>query len=453
MTGPVEGGIHGWAFGATTLDLRQWEYVQEEYLLEGRARPFRLRPGTTMEPDGRWQAEPLDPVPYRTRIVVLRPLDADRFNGTVVIHWNNVSAGYDLVDDSIEVLESGSSLVAVTTQHVGVQGLPPMRRGLAHWDPGRYKSLEIPNDDLSFDIFTQAALAVGPERRHRGVDPMAGLPVRTLVGEGSSQSAGRLATYANALQPMEPVFDAFLLLLYFGTATPLDLGDTVVNLADGSYEERRRQLLRGAHRIRDDAATPVMIVNSELEAAAVYHVRQPDTPSFRLWEAAGTAHTSRPSQLDRSERHRRDGIPTLAPPEGMNNVSLTPLFEAARHHVRRWAQDGTPPPIQPRIDIEGDPPLIVRDELGLATGGIRLPQVEVPLAVHSAAPMGVDVVSWLSGSSRPLTEKQLAARYPDRATYQHQFEEAAHGAVGAGVLLPRDAEIAIATARAEEILR
>jgi hypothetical protein len=435
------------------LDLERWGYVEEEFFLHGRAQRFQLAPGTAMGIDGRWDAVPVDVASYRTRMLVLRPREPGRFNGHVIVHWNNVSAGYDLIDDSVEIVASGSARVAVTTQRVGLDGLPPTPQGLKQWDPTRYGDLDIEDDDLSFDIFTQAARCVGPARQAGGVDPMAGLPVRTITAEGSSQSAARLATYVNAVHPLDPVFNAFLLLLYMGTATPPDVGEWVLNLGDGSYEDRRRKLLHGAHRIRDDVPARVMIVNSELESTAFYPVRQPDSGIFRLWEAAGTAHTSRPSQLDRAPRLRRDGIPSRPPLEGMNDVCLTPLFEAARRHLRRWAEGGAPPPSGPRIDISGDPATIARDDWDIAIGGIRLPGVEAPLAVHSALPLGPDVVSWLSGSSTPLPPAQLRARYGDLDGYLEQLRAATAAAVQAGILLSRDAdgELTAATEHAREL--
>lgn len=123
-----------------------------------------------------------------------------------------------------------------TTQKVGVEGLTPVNQGLASWDPQRYGTLSIPGDDYSFDVFTQAARAVGPSRSRQSVNPMGGLEVLHVVGQGASQSAGRLATYVNAIQPLSRAFDGFILTIYFGRGTPLEVGDTVVNInqpADG----------------------------------------------------------------------------------------------------------------------------------------------------------------------------------------------------------------------------
>ena len=49
VTGPVEGGSHGWAFGGPTVDFAQYGFVSEEFFLEGTAVRYRLQDGTTLE--------------------------------------------------------------------------------------------------------------------------------------------------------------------------------------------------------------------------------------------------------------------------------------------------------------------------------------------------------------------------------------------------------------------
>ena len=112
--------------------------------------------------------------------------------------------------------------------------------------------------------------------------------MRKLVAQGASQSAGRLAAYVNAVHPKVRVFDGFLLFIYFGSPTALEVGDEVVDLADPNILNR----VRSTARLRDDTGTPILVVNSELEGIACYPVRQQDTDSFRYWETAGTSHTA-----------------------------------------------------------------------------------------------------------------------------------------------------------------
>jgi hypothetical protein len=94
--------------------------------------------------------------------------------------------------------------------------------------------------------------------------------------------------------------------------------------------------------------------------------------------------------------------------------------------------------VQPRIDFAGDPPEVVRDEHGIARGGIRLPQVEVPIAQNSAIPVADDIFSVLYGSSVPFSKALLRELYGDAATFVARFEEAARAAEKVGVLLSRD---------------
>ncbi len=277
VTGPITGGNKGWPFAASTLDVAAYGYTEAEYLLEGTATRYRLAPGAQLTRDGHWKAEPAGTAPFRTRLLVYRPKDGARFNGTVVLTWNNVTAGHDLFGaESLELFEGGYALACLTTQKVGIDGLPPVRQGLATWDPQRYGTLSIPSDDYSYDIFTQGALALGKHRKPQGVDPMAGLAVERIVAQGASQSAGRLGTYVNAIQPLTNAFDGFILAIYFGTGSPLEVGDAVVNI-NAAPTMRASDRLRGGNLLRDDLGVPVFVVNSELEAIACYGVRQPDS--------------------------------------------------------------------------------------------------------------------------------------------------------------------------------
>jgi len=117
------------------------------------------------------------------------------------------------------------------------------------------------------------------------------------------------------------------------------------------------------------------------------------------------------------------------------------------HHMRAWVADRTPPPIQPRIEFEVDPPEISRDEHGIARGGIRLPQVDVPIAHNSAQPRTPDNFGRLGGSCEPFDREKLRALYGDQVGYLTRFEQAAATAEMAGVILPRDALSMVAEAK------
>ena len=71
--------------------------------------------------------------PYKTRLVVVRPVDPAGFNGTVIVLWNNVSAGYENFTggDSPEVFESGYAYVAVSASGSGCTASPAIPRASA----------------------------------------------------------------------------------------------------------------------------------------------------------------------------------------------------------------------------------------------------------------------------------------------------------------------------------
>src|SRR6187397_2162378 len=128
VSGPITGGTHGRPFGRPLVDLDQHGYVESEWFLDGDATKYRLVGEMTR--DGRWTAEPAGTAPYRTRMVVYRPADASQFNGSVLLNWNNVTAGYDLFGgESLEILEGGYAFVGLTVQKVGIVGLEPANQG------------------------------------------------------------------------------------------------------------------------------------------------------------------------------------------------------------------------------------------------------------------------------------------------------------------------------------
>ncbi len=463
ITGPVTGGAHGWAFGASVTDLAEHGYDETEYFLEGVASRYRLTNDTSGPDagytfDGRWPVEVAATLPYRTRMVVRRPTDPSRANGTLIVSWNNVSNGYDaVVPLTPEVFDAGHTWVGVTAQKAGIDGFPfgePM--GLRTWDPTRYGDLSIPDDDLSYDVFTQAAAALGPERAADGVDPLAGIVVERLVATGISQSAKRLLTYYNAIHPVVGLFDAFFLIVSMGNGTRIS-SETPGPRLDEIPEQFTaivNLLPYSSHIVRTDLDTPVLVLNSESEVIKHAPVRQPDTDVYRLWEVTGSAHTSGATRDEGAARVVRDfGAPKInpnIPPSARpNECSWGPAHEAALAHLQRWMTDRVAPPSLPRVEVAGEPLRVVRDELGNGLGGVRMPYLEVPTAAHRGE--SLDDNPDLSGESVPFTAEQLHVLYPDHDTYVGRFDAAVQQAVDAGYVLPRDAARLRADARATDV--
>ena len=91
-------------------------------------------------------------------------------------------------------------------------------------------------------------------------------------------------------------------------------------------------------------------------------------------------------------------------------------------------------------------PQVVRDDNGIARGGIRLPQVEVPLAHNSAIQQSPDVFSRLVGFHKAFPVEKIRELYGNRDTYLDRYAEATRAAEGAAVILPRDVDPLLAEA-------
>src|SRR5262249_45170901 len=121
ITGPIAGPPF---IPSTSFDLTAEGYVEEEFFVEGTATAYTS--AGVLGSDGRWPATPAATAPYKTRIVVRRPANPRRFNGTVVVEWLNVSGGLDAAPDWIfahtMLMRDGYTWVGVSAQFVGIEG-------------------------------------------------------------------------------------------------------------------------------------------------------------------------------------------------------------------------------------------------------------------------------------------------------------------------------------------
>src|SRR4029453_2253355 len=168
VTGPVTAGTHDGPFNAMPSGLAdRYGYVEQEYFLEGDATAYSVQ-GEQGE-DGAWDVTEAGTAPYKTRVIVRRPADAEDFSGTVYVEWLNVTAGIDGDPDFglnyPVILGDGSAYVGGPAQRAGLEGggvlaVPGVpARALKQWDPERYGDLVHPGDQYSYDMYSQAAQA------------------------------------------------------------------------------------------------------------------------------------------------------------------------------------------------------------------------------------------------------------------------------------------------------
>ncbi len=437
ISGPLTGGT-GKAFlgEATTSDLETAGYRESEFFASGTARSYEMVGERTT--NGRWQVRPKESAKYRTRIVVRIPRDPSRFNGALLVEWLNVSGGLDASPDftymHTELTRSGYAWVGVSAQQIGVSGGTPVvpvagvpAGGLRGIDPARYKSLRHPGDQYALDIFTQIGRAL---RAPGPVDPLGGLRPERVAAIGESQSAFELTTYLDAIQPTARVYDGFFVHSRGGGAIPIEGG----NIAAG---------ISGGIRIRPDTDVPVLIFETEtdLEFLQFFSARQPDTDHIRLWEVAGAAHAD--SYLV------GDVASSLGCVGGINKAPTHYVVAAALHAFDTWMRTGTPPPTQPRLDVKvvDGSPKVQRDERGNALGGIRTPQLDVPVAAYSGTAADPSkLVCLLFGSTRAFDAATLARLYPSKEKYVADFAAATDAAIQQGHILQADRAAVLAEA-------
>jgi Alpha/beta hydrolase domain len=449
ISGPISGGSRGRPFGYPDSEsLAQKGYVLEEYLARGTARAYQLAGGQEPSVDGRWLTTRAEEEPFVTRFCVVRPIDRDAFNGVVVVNWQNVSAGFDMGAPTGDEIFRGYVWVGVTTQALALHGFRSdshrllgsgATTGLLEWDPDRYGSLVHPGDRFSYDIFAQVGAAI---KNQSNSAVLGGLRPSITIATGASQSASRLKSFINIAQIHDSVYEGFLLLVCSGACYPPD--DKRVELTEGGASIAEWQF-------RDDLAAPIFVVNSEAEAWTSRAVRQPNTETFRYWEIAGSPHGGGSNMMEIRSILERDGSmmagmsSSSVPP---NTVNWSYVADAALRSITTWIRQGISPPEFPYIEQrDGDPSSsVARDHFGIAIGGLRLPEIEVPTMVQVG--FGDTLQTRMAGSSRPLTKEELDSLYSDKGTYLKKFDDAVDKLSEEGALLPEDVAAVKLKARA-----
>lgn len=410
-------------FFAASRDLASEGYVEQEIFVSGQAAPLSTPygggPGQIAIPSGPSR-------PFKTRVMVRRPDRPERFNGVVVVEWLNDSNGFDA--DNVwlalqdHLVAAGYAWVGVSAQGFG--GVEALRA----WSPARYGDLRIDNngamaqEPFALDIFRQVAASL----RAGGTERLGGLRSRTVIAAGQSQSAIWLTSYINGGLARAGSIDAFLLI----SAT--------------------------SARIDPTPPVPVLRIVAEGDAAGADAENQPqDSARLRQWEIAGASHVDRHLRAAREPVQLRDlGASvqaTIAPTCKVASIGTTVsahMVEAAGlDHLVAWARGGPLAPAAPRLVRQLDETgRLARDSRGLALGGIRLPDVTVPLGLNVGRNSGAPACG-TQGYYAPFDLPALRALYPHPADYRRVVARSVRDNVQAGFLSPKDGDLILEAAR------
>ena len=449
VTGPVPGEAY-LAGQPVRVPLSERGYTEEEYFISGTATSYSS--DGPMPADGRLTAKPADIAAYTTRIIVRRPSDLKKFNGTVLVEWLNVSAGSDGAPDfsflNRQIVREGYAWVGVSVQKVGLDGapgVPAIAKPVKSANPARYESLIHPGDAYSFDIFSQ----VGRVIRVGGQTPASlhSLRPKHVLAMGESQSAFFLVAYVNAIDPLARIYDGFLIHARGSFAAPL----TGMRL-----DRSDPDLFKSTVHFRGDLRVPVLNVQSETDLMTLGSLasRQPDTERFRLWEIAGASHAD--TYLISAAYQDSEGVDpavlaaALAPTIQMFGQTLTApinsgpaqhyVLNSALYHLNRWVRDGQAPPAGARLEVaNAEGRVFVLDDSGNVRGGIRSPWVDVPTASLSGLGQTGAGFAPLFGTTKAFDSEKLMLLYPGgRAQYLEKFVAATDAAIQAGFILEAD---------------
>ncbi|MDG2304824.1 MAG: alpha/beta hydrolase domain-containing protein [Candidatus Binatia bacterium] len=460
VEGPVTGGGGAPVVQATSFDLADVGYMVEEFFLAGTAEAY-----VNVEPlrsNGRWSISPGSTADYKTRIVVYRPLDDAAFSGTVIVEWLNVSGGLDAAPDwtmlHTEITREGHVWVGVSAQVVGIEGapgggpIPGLNLSLKGADPERYRSLVHPGDSFSYDMYSQAGQAL---RSVTEVDPLGGLRPERILSVGESQSAFRLMTYVNAVEPHHRMYDGYLIHSRGG---------------GGAFLSQEPEPVISAPRVlhvRDDLEVPVLMLQTETDLFTLGSLadRQSDSRGFRLWEVAGTAHADTYTLMVGftdvgDDPSATDVVVTASPIPGIidcespiNSGPQHIVLKAAFAGLDRWVRTGAAPRRAPRLQVAGNPAAYVLDDYGNARGGIRTSWVDAPVAILSGLGQSGGSFCGIFGTTIPFDAAMLDELYPDHRTYVNKVRGSTNRAAFQGYIRPADAALINQAAEESDIGR
>ena len=425
--------------------LRPYGYTEQEYLASGTA-------------NGTWpgypQGQPYPALPFTTRIIVRRPRDPRRSNGAVLLEWMNVSLQQDTDVDWIEgyreLLHAGFTYVGVSVQPTGVP--------LTVQDPIRYGQIRIPPYPPNADtvspsqggpsygesIFSQLAHAL---KSPGGRAVLGGAQARRIIAVGESQSAGRLSCYLLDAKPVDPVFDAFL----------IDHGECAGPTANKSTP------------FDYNPKVPSMFLDGMAESRPGMR----DRTNLRVWEVAGASHVDAWIGAYGKAEHNWDdtgqaqdysqqtagnwgleggqggicSLFTASDPVRADELPQQYTHDAALAALQRWIATGRPAPVTPPLKFDpngtaspdGAGGGVDADRYGNPLGGVRLPQIQVPVAMYQGTctnPEGQVLI----GTTRPFADAQLGSIYKTFAAYRTRMCQAAIADIRQGTLLRLDAQ-------------
>jgi hypothetical protein len=413
--------------------------------------------------------------PYVTRILIRRPRDAAKFNGTAVIEpfswFGERAAGWILTREYL--VRKGYAFVGYTLNINGPQAdpkFPPAGQGsgseadesalysgvvnfefMRRFDFARYAPLGTYYDPARFerggspDPFVPQSQAIGAQlalllKTPAPDGPMRGLRVERVYVNSWAVTAQVWMDYLDQgrhqawrMPDGRPLIDAYMTgRMAFG-----EVGGDVVRVP--------RKMPEGA---------PFVTVYSQSEAMhdALEGIELPpdrDHPKLRYYEVTGMPHLR---LADLGTQHREYLAADVGKADDPRCLTLYDepaevVVSALLDGMDRWVREGKAMPRAPRIVRNGRG--VARDAAtGNMIGGVRPPWVIVPAATYLTEQE--TACGLVYDTKVPLPPGEMRRLYGSYSRYLRKFEQAKLAAIREGFLLPEDASIVMPVARPED---
>jgi hypothetical protein len=444
-------------FIAWFMDLSQDGYVEEEYAISGLASIYGYINDAAQAPE----VEVIEAdVPYTSRILVRRPEDPGAFNGTVFLEVLNATAGWDgdpIWQSNFEyITREGAIWVGMSTKPVTVDFL---RDGWAAWplvtrNASRYQSMSMPQFGQVWDMLNQTGLLL--KSPASADNPLADFEVEQIIMVGYSQSAAYQVTHANsfysdAMTPSGlPIIDGYFISAGGASAKHVT-GPTATTPESLPFGDARNMLLGEAPTFRFQTQTEVV-------GFGAFLVRQSeqDNPAMRFYEMAGGSHVDAQINVVGGQALVRDlGLPPSFCPSPLvpyNPIIIGYVQSALLEGLGQWISNGTEPPASRFMDLlfPGGAAEIALDANGNAIGGVRPPQIDVPLGTYLPNNSGPGFC-FLFGGFDPFDDSTLSSLYRNHGRYVSQMARAIKQSEKEGFLLREDAATQRRNAAASDV--
>lgn len=427
-------------------------YVQEEYFLSGTANLYAVGA------DGRAVVR-TSAIPYTTHFVVVRPRDPSRFSGNV-----QLTNGHPLYGElqwariSRYVLRHGDIYVGLMnggdggTRASSTPDAPVAAPLVPRWfDPVRYRSIEWPSDDgIRWDVYSQLASLLKSGNHE---SPLARLKVQRIYASGWSYLGSFLRSFIDygfhdRLRDSggHPIIDGYLIGISSGS---VGAGHVPISTADDHPPRPAPSAILAKIDV------PIIELQSENEAITDLTPQTPEVDDIvgghRLWTLGGVTHTDigrAQSSVARAQAFKKLGKPAPLSPCNLepSDVPMADVAAAALYDLDQWVRHGTPAPSAAPNPVDPLTKYARKDGVGNALGGVRVPQLAVPLARYGAPTdearcPTANNYHFLAMKRTPLDRQVLDRLYPGgRAQFLAKFDAVTAALVAKGWLLPVDAQ-------------